>query len=277
MKFRSPTKGLLKSLSQLGKGGEATVWKVETSRNRIFAVKKYFSHRALSSPNKEIEVKRAVVKHEGLSLFIEEVLPVRGYDTCMLFKYYNHGDLIDAVIKLSGEDSDAYMLRNGKALWSGLAALHKEGITHRDIKPENILWHRPDPNAPYSNSCDLLSIGDFGCSSKLERMYGKYPTQTYCPPEAQLTYGEKNSYDKSCDVWSLGATWLSVLSGGNIISRPENTTSDEFINGGFAYVKKHHSNFWKSISNSSQDLLEASLVPIASDRATSTEIADMLS
>ena len=277
MKFRSPTKGLLKSLSQLGKGGEATVWKVETSRNRKFAVKKYYSHRALSSPNKEIEVKRAVVKHPGLSLFIEEVLPVKGYDTCLLFRYYNHGDLIDATAQLSGHDSDAYMLRNGQSLWSGLAVLHKEGITHRDIKPENILWHRPDPNAPFFGSCDALSIGDFGCSSKLERMYGRYPTQTYCPPEAQLTYGEQNSYDKSCDVWSLGATWLSVLSGGDIVSGPGKTASDEFMNGGYSYVKKHHSNFWNAISTSSQNLLEASVVPTAADRASSHEIAEMLS
>ena len=276
MKFRSQTKGLLKSLSQLGKGGEATVWMVESSRKRRFAVKKYFSHRALASPNKEIEVKRAIGKHPGLSLFIEEVLPVRGYDTCMLFKYYNQGDLIETAIQLEGHDSDEYMLRNGKVLWSGLAVLHKEGITHRDIKPENILWHRTDPNAPFSASDDILSIGDFGCSSKLERMYGKYPTQTYCPPEALLTFGKKNSYDKSCDVWSLGATWLSVLTVGEIISRPGTTVSEEFMNGGYSYVKKHHPNFWNAISTASQILLEASIVPTASDRATSQEIAEML-
>lgn len=94
---------------------------------------------------------------------------------------------------------------------SGLAYLHDvKRLIHRDLKPSNILI-RDD---------GYVKIGDFGVSKLVQTLdvSSTYVgTMHYMAPERL----EQGNYSFSSDVWSLGLTVISTVSGKNPWSPPE--------------------------------------------------------
>jgi serine/threonine protein kinase len=89
---------------------------------------------------------------------------------------------------------------------SAVSYLHDRNIVHRDIKPENILFKTSDP------SSDIVLI-DFGTATyhlkhidePLEQEIG---SPSYVAPEVL-----RQSYDSSCDMWSVGVVMYILLCG----------------------------------------------------------------
>jgi serine/threonine protein kinase len=89
-----------------------------------------------------------------------------------------------------------------------LAAAHDSGVVHRDIKPDNIFLTT-------SGSARLL---DFGIA-RLREAEGQTMTQAgtfmgtpaFTPPEQAR--GEWNRVDARTDLWAVGATMFTLLSG----------------------------------------------------------------
>lgn len=78
-----------------------------------------------------------------------------------------------------------------------MAHLHAAGIMHRDVKPANILVDRDyDP-----------FICDFSLSLIGEEGFFTVCSGGFRPPEVMMG----SSYDRSIDVWALGATIISVI------------------------------------------------------------------
>mmetsp|Transcript_1657 Transcript_1657/g.3301 ORF Transcript_1657/g.3301 Transcript_1657/m.3301 type:complete len:468 (+) Transcript_1657:164-1567(+) len=100
------------------------------------------------------------------------------------------------------------------SLLSAVSYLHSHDILHRDIKPENILFSQ-DSNDDDNDDAPSSSIKliDFGLSVKhdsrrcppLTNMVG---TSYYMAPEVLA-----GSYDRSCDLWSVGVVAYVLLSG----------------------------------------------------------------
>lgn len=90
---------------------------------------------------------------------------------------------------------------------SSVKHLHEHGIVHRDLKPENFLM------SDKSEGSEVKLI-DFGLSKRfsskdhLEKMKTVVGTPYYVAPEVL-----KGSYDKRCDVWSLGVILFVFLCG----------------------------------------------------------------
>ncbi|XP_075300661.1 MAP kinase-interacting serine/threonine-protein kinase 2-like, partial [Opisthocomus hoazin] len=103
---------------------------------------------------------------------------------------------------------------------SALHFLHSRGIAHRDLKPGNILCERLDQVSP-------VKICDFGLASGIKLKGNCSPISTpdllspcgtpeYMAPEVVETlygYEETPTYDKRCDLWSLGVVLYFMLSG----------------------------------------------------------------
>ena len=108
-------------------------------------------------------------------------------------------DLIDQSPVGLGTQKSAFFLRE---IAKGLTYLHDCGIVHRDLKPGNIF---------YENG--TVKIGDYGLSKAITT--GQHSAQTvtvgtvhYMAPEIGA-----GKYDRSIDIYALGALLFEMLSG----------------------------------------------------------------
>jgi MAP kinase interacting serine/threonine kinase len=105
-----------------------------------------------------------------------------------------------------------------KDIATALNFLHSKGMAHRDLKPENILCQ-------FSNSIIPVKICDFDLGSSIKiNSRSATPVTTpelctpvgsaeYLAPEVVEAFINDMSYDKRCDLWSLGVIVYIMLSG----------------------------------------------------------------
>ncbi len=100
-------------------------------------------------------------------------------------------------------------LRSLYQLSDGLSYLHSNNYIHLDIKPSNVLLY---------NNKKITKLTDFGLSLLMVKGKIEYPKALisidHRPPEILK---DKYIYKTSTDIWSLGITFLEVLSGGQSI------------------------------------------------------------
>ncbi len=122
---------------------------------------------------------------------------------------------------LEGETLEARRLRSGGSLdfddvlsiadqvLDVLAAAHEKGVVHRDLKPENVFF------LPTGQ----IKLLDFGVAKLREAPRGKaltvngivIGTPAFMPPEQAR--GQWELVDERSDLWSIGATMFTLLTG----------------------------------------------------------------
>jgi len=122
---------------------------------------------------------------------------------------------------IAGKDLNKVLLESGRVsastAWDiiqsvahGLQHAHDNGIVHRDLKPSNILTGRPRE----------IRIIDFGLGIYIEQALEDRITTTgrqiaggpYTAPELRI---DPKLKDPLSDVFSLGAVWFELVSGGS--------------------------------------------------------------
>jgi serine/threonine protein kinase len=122
---------------------------------------------------------------------------------------------------LEGETLEDRRLREGGRLaldtiaplclevMSAVSAVHSVGVVHRDLKPQNVLL----------TTAGELKLLDFG-TARVFDVEGETPvsieglvigTPSFMSPEQAR--GERARIDAQSDIWSLGATLFTILSG----------------------------------------------------------------
>lgn len=102
---------------------------------------------------------------------------------------------------------------------NALKFLHDRGIAHRDLKPENILCTYPDHVSPVK-LCDLdlaskmVSLNSMPEKITTPELQSPVGSAEFMAPEVVDAFvGEALSYDKRCDLWSLGVILYIMLCG----------------------------------------------------------------
>ena len=162
------------------------------------------------------------------------------------------GELFDKIVEnLSNEVSDTPCFAEDEAariirqLLEAVSYMHRNNIVHRDIKPENIIFKTTEEGSS-------IKVVDFGLARKhYERLEPPMATITgtpyYIAPEVL-----RRSYDKSCDLWSVGVVAYILLAGYPPFNGESNSeTHRAVLRGRYHFAKEE----WSCISSEARDFV----------------------
>jgi serine/threonine protein kinase len=195
-------------ISTIGRGGNATVYKVRHRATRAIAALKVGPPMQHLEPNaterfqqefnaiaplRHPSVVRALALNEqdGVAYLVLEFVP---------------GQSLDDWLKEKGTLPVAQAVQVFRQIADGLRYLHANHILHRDIKPSNVLL------TPY----DQAKLVDFGLLKNLKE--DKHLT-TSRRSMGTIDYGAPEQFedakraDHRCDIFSLAATFYTALTG----------------------------------------------------------------
>lgn len=183
-------------------------------------------------------------------------------------------------------------------LATALTFLHERGIAHRDLKPENILCLKSDSPCPIK-LCDFDLCSSVNQTISTPRLQSPVGSAEYMAPEVveifdfddlydldAMTEEEANlTYDKRCDLWSLGIIAYILLCGyppfqgrcgtdcgwddrGEACYVCQQRLFSAIKNGNLEFPKED----WSSISSEAKDLISKLLVREASQRLDATSV-----
>ena len=99
-------------------------------------------------------------------------------------------------------------------------------------------------------------------------MFGVRGSYSYIAPE--IRNGKpRDQHTSKCDIWSAGATWLSMCYSNNILQYDDGIKIRQI---GYKFVKQKHEYVWNNLTPKTQKILEASLVVNPNDRADAHEL-----
>jgi len=176
-----------------------------------------------------------------------------------------------------------------RELASALNFLHKKGIAHRDLKPENILCYSRDSMCPVK-LCDF----DLGSGIKFNSAFTPVTTpelgtpvgsaEFMAPEVVEAFIGDYVTYDKRCDLWSLGVIMYILLCGyppftgscGTDCGWENGKPCDDCQEMLFSSIQEAAVTFpeaeWGQISDNAKDLIGHLLVKNARARLTAEQV-----
>ncbi|KAL4237354.1 Ribosomal protein S6 kinase alpha-5 [Mactra antiquata] len=192
--------------------------------------------------------------------------------TYMVLQYCEGGEVLDRIRKKKNFcEPEA-----SEIMWKLVQAvdfMHRRGVVHRDLKPENILFKDTSEQAE-------VVIIDFGFARLKpgnQQLSTPCFTLPYGAPEVLLqatANRDKEGYDESCDLWSLGVILYTMLSG----KVPFQVgSSDDQAKALMHEIKIGRFNFndskWNDVSDAAKSLIQGLLTVDPKKRLT---MADLL-
>jgi len=278
--------------------GEGSYGKVETCKNVYtgleYAVKIIEKRPGLynrSKVLKEIEIYHLCRGHPNIIQMIEYFEEDDHF--YLIFEKINGGPLLSHIQeRICFTESEASaIVRN---LAEALKHLHKQGIAHRDLKPDNILCVNDDSPCPVK-LCDFDLCSKANIDISTPRLLTPVGSVEYMAPEVVDTFltddyyddeEEEVSYNKKCDLWSLGIIMYILLCGyvpfsgkcgddcgwetGDNCPNCQELLFDSIKEGQVEF----HPKYWEDISEEAKDLISRLLVKDATVRLDSYQVLE---
>ena len=221
----------LKIVKKLGSGSMGEVNLVK-SNNQYFAIKKIAKTLTTRPQIKESFVKELSMLNE---LKHKNIITLYKVSEDANFHYltleYCNGNSLHHCLKHYmkkykkpfSEEIVQYLM---KQIVDGLQFIHQHDIIHRDMKLANILvkFYAKEDIKNINMMKSHLKISDFGISIKAKQAFTLIGTAAYLDPIILKKMNERNDlkdsdgYDKSADIWSLGALCYEMLTGNRVFN-----------------------------------------------------------
>uniref|UniRef100_A0A1B6FU12 non-specific serine/threonine protein kinase n=1 Tax=Cuerna arida TaxID=1464854 RepID=A0A1B6FU12_9HEMI len=236
---------------------------------------------------KEVETFHHCQGHPGIIQMLEFFEDENRF--YLVFEKVEGGQLLSRIQeRIYFSEREASMIIRDLA--SALNFLHSKGIAHRDLKPENILCVHRDQLTPVK-ICDFdLGSGikfNSSLSSPLATPQLLTPVgsaEFMAPEVVEAFVGEANTYDKRCDLWSLGVVMYILLCGyppfygqcgrecgwerGENCSACQEMLFNSIQEGVYDFPERE----WTEISSDAKDLISKLLVKEASMRLSAASV-----
>ena len=275
--------------------GEGSYGKVETCKNVYtgfeYAVKIIEKRPGLynrSKVLKEIEIYHLCRGHQNIIQLIEYFEEDEYF--FLIFEKIRGGPLLTHIQKrVCFTESEASAII--KSLAEAIKHLHKQGIAHRDLKPDNILCVRNDTPCPVK-LCDFDLCSKANIDISTPRLLTPVGSVEYMAPEVVDTFliddyydeEEDVTYNKKCDLWSLGIIMYIILCGyvpfsgkcGSNCGWDKGENCPDCQELLFDSIKEgqveFHEQYWSEISDEAKDLISRLLVKDAEVRLDSEQV-----
>jgi calcium-dependent protein kinase len=223
----------IKLIKLLGKGtmGEVYLCKLPNSID-YYALKKIDRKKADRPQVKKYFITELSImkelQHNNIIRLIEFQKTTNHYNIIM--EYCNGGSLLKCLRKYMLEFkkpfSEEYVQHLMRQIVNGLIYIHDHDIIHRDIKLDNILvkFSSEEDKNKLNMMNAQIKICDFGISIRGATAFTAIGTPAYMDPFILKKVNERNDlansqgYNKSADIWSLGAVCYEMLIGKRVFN-----------------------------------------------------------
>ncbi|XP_054706879.1 ribosomal protein S6 kinase 2 alpha-like [Uloborus diversus] len=194
--------------STLGFGSYSICRKcVHILTNKEFAVKK-FSTEIIQKTGRACSEEIKILFRHGRHQNIVTLYDVFEDEECfyLVMELLQGGELLERIMKqkfFTEKDASCVF----KVIMQTIYYLHENGVVHRDLKPSNIMY------ANSSGDPQSLRICDFGFAKQMKAENGLLMTPCYTAKFAAPEVLNKQGYDEACDIWSMGITLCTMLTG----------------------------------------------------------------
>lgn len=199
--------------SKIASGGIATVFRARHRRGQVAAIKILHPEYAGDADVRSRFLREGYaankVGHPGVVRVLDEDVTEDG-SAYLVMELLEDGELLeDRRKRAGGKLPAAEVVDVCDQLLDVLAAAHEQGIVHRDIKPENV----------FILADGAVKVLDFGIAHMKRLAEGFEATATglllgtpeFMSPEQAL--GQRGAIDAQTDVYAVGATMFTLLSG----------------------------------------------------------------
>ena len=203
----------------LGVGGMAAVYSATHRNGNVGAVKMLHPEHSLSAQARSRFSREGYVAnkvgHPGAVAVLDDDVAEDG-SVFLVMELLEGEPLASLAARRAGQITITEVLDITDALLDVLVAAHGHGIVHRDLKPDNL----------FLTTRGELKVLDFGIARLRDAPGADHATKSgimlgtpaFLPPEQ--AQGEWDRVDARTDLWAVGATVFSLLTGRHVHQEP---------------------------------------------------------
>ncbi len=199
--------GAYEVIHKIAEGGMGAVYKARHPGTGELVAIKVVPAETAKNP---LLVKRFEQEFRAASLIdhpnVVKAIEYGGGPSPFLVMEFVDGESLGQRVERDGPLPEAEAVRLISQVCEGLHRAHKQGLIHRDVKPDNILV----TPAGVAKLTDLGLVKDVEAESNLTRTGRGLGTPHFMAPEQ---FRDAKNADVRCDVYSLGATLYTMVTG----------------------------------------------------------------
>mmetsp|Transcript_35788 Transcript_35788/g.93712 ORF Transcript_35788/g.93712 Transcript_35788/m.93712 type:complete len:561 (+) Transcript_35788:29-1711(+) len=270
-------------VGELGHGTSAQVLKaVDVADGTVVAVKRFSRQKGRVNPSSVLD---AFQRERALLMALDHPNIVRLFEACvdnrylyLILEYCEGRELYEFIVNPPVPKAEAVGGLVFRQMVDAVSALQSMNIVHRDLKSENFLFLRPPAGLeqmvhPSPQDVPLLKLCDFGAAERLSpshpRSVTKAGTLSYTAPEVYSLC----SAGAPSDIWSLGVTLYTLLTGRNPFRRGVGGETADMV---IARIKNGEYNtstaVWNHLSFCARDIIKGMLNVQEEKRLTMSQI-----